>query len=251
MLFRSNQFLRLNGNDIPIRPKACLEKFLKDCHECFGGTDENNPLGTAAGFAGATGALTYLASFRAEFEYLIADTEGVAKSLVVRALTHLQSSIAADDEVRQRWLKAFNDGETTCERLGACQLLLHGIWAFKASAEGARTDLVLGEPAWDRARCVSQGLVLTEWKLVHGENERFTKAEEAFQQAKLYSERPLAGFEVRSTRYLVLVSQERLEAQPPKIVGGVTYEVHNIAVDPENPSQDARRAASSTRRQRT
>ena len=228
-------FFESHGRKLPDGPEACLRKFVKETRSQFGHPKD---------LAGITAVITALASFRAEFEYLIADTEAVAKSLVMRAFTHLQSSIVADELVRKRWRKAFNDGENACERLGACQLLLHGIWAFKASAEGARTDLVLGETTWDEPRRVSQGLVLTEWKLVHGENEHDAKAKAAYEQAKLYSERPPAGFEVRSTRYLVLVSQQRLEKTPPKIVADVTYEFHNIAVAPENPSQDARKSAS-------
>ena len=127
---------------MPTRSKACLEAFLKEWRERFGVTDERN----ICGFAGATAALTLLASFRAEFEYLIADTEAVARSLVTRALIHLQRSIVADDAIRQRWSNAFKDGETACEALGACHLLAHGIWAFKTSAEGERTDLASARP---------------------------------------------------------------------------------------------------------
>jgi len=32
------QFLGLHGNDIPAGPKACLNRFLKDCHDRFGGS---------------------------------------------------------------------------------------------------------------------------------------------------------------------------------------------------------------------
>src|SRR3989442_569356 len=40
--------------------------------------------------------------------------------------------------------RAFEAGVPACESLGACHLLAHSVWAFKTSAEGERTDLVLG-----------------------------------------------------------------------------------------------------------
>jgi hypothetical protein len=230
------RFFQSQATQLPDAPRACIRRFVEATRFGFG--DPNH-------LAGMTAVIAAFASFRAEFEYLIADTEAVAKSLVVRAFTHLQSSIVADELVRNRWKQAFKHGETACERLGACHLLLHGIWAFKASTEGARTDLVLGETTWDEPSRVSQGLVLTEWKLVRGENTRLPKAREAYKQAKLYCQSPLAGFEVTSTRYIVLVSQERLEIPPAKIEGDVTYEFRNVAVAPKSPSQDARKTAKS------
>lgn len=235
------RFIRFHGNDIPTAPKACLETFLEDCHERFGGTDENNPFGTPMGFSGATAALTCLASFRAEFEYLIADTEAVARSLVTRALIHLQRSIVADGGIRERWKSAFNDRETACEALGACHLLAHGIWAFKTSAEGERTDLVLGQSLaiTDDLTSASQGLVLTEWKLVRRASELESKAQEAFDQARRYREGILAGFEVASTRYLIVVSTDYCIMPTVREEAGVRYEYRNIAVEPSTPSQHA------------
>jgi len=112
--------------------------------------------------------IALLLSFQAAFEYLVSDSEYLTKTLVGRAFVHLRSSIAADRKVRQSWIEAFNRGEPACERLGASHLLLHGVWSFKASAEHARTDLVLSDPRtdWDEPRRAAQGLVLTEWKRV-------------------------------------------------------------------------------------
>jgi hypothetical protein len=186
-----------------------------------------------------------LLSFQAEFEYLVSDSESVTKSLVGRAFVHLQSSIAADPKVRQSWIDAFDRGEPACERLGASHLLLHGVWSFKASAEYARTDLVLSEPCtdWDEPRRAAQGLVLTEWKRVVGPDQTDKKADEAFTQAKLYCEQPLAGFEVASVRYLILVSKKRLLPMPEaRVRNSVTYEYRNVAVDPDPPSIEARKA---------
>jgi len=234
------RFFDWQATQLPDAPRSCLRKFVQETRFAFG---QPNHL------AGMTALIAAFASFRSEFEYLIADTEAVTKSLVARALTHLQGSIVADEVVRKRWRKAFKGGETACERLGACQLLLHGIWSFKASAEGARTDLVLGETTWDEARRVAQGLVLTEWKLVRRESERVAKAREGYEQAKLYCAGPLAGFELTSTRYIVLVSRERLETPPPELVEDVTYEFRNVAVAPKSPSLEARKVARSKRRE--
>jgi hypothetical protein len=59
--------------------------------------------------------VTLLTSFRSEFEYHIADTEAVAKRLSERAFAHLQRSIVADQEVRSKWIEAFNKNELSCE----------------------------------------------------------------------------------------------------------------------------------------
>ncbi len=69
------------------------------------------------------GTLTALTEFRAEFEYLLADTEALARSLVDRAFIHLQRSLVVDPGLRGRWQKAFGAGEAACERLGAVHLL--------------------------------------------------------------------------------------------------------------------------------
>ncbi len=130
------QFFNSQATQLPDAPRSCLRKFVEETRFGFGRPNH---------LAGLTATIAAYASFRSEFEYLIVDTEAVTKSLVARAMTHLQSSIAGDEVVRIRWRKAFDDHETACERLGACQLLLHGIWSFKASTTGARTDLVLSE----------------------------------------------------------------------------------------------------------
>jgi hypothetical protein len=70
------------------------------------------------------------------------------------------------------------------------------------------------------------------------------KADEALRQAKIYSAEPLAGFEVASTRYLVLVSTKRLQLPVPVVHNAVAYEYRNVAVDPDSPSFDARACAS-------
>jgi hypothetical protein len=157
---------------------------------------------------------------------------------VDRAFLHLQRSIVADPSVRERWKHAFDEeGEVACERLGAAHLLLFGIYSFKANAEGERTDIILGERlSLSEVEKASEALVLTEWKMVSRDNLEKT-AEHAFQQARRYSAGSLAGFELASRRYLVMVSERSLPMPPPRIEDVVTYEYRNIAVDPRVPSR--------------
>lgn len=226
-------FFSAYGNELSPAAKGCVEKFLSDYRAMF--QQGSNP----NGFAGVTGVLTYLVSFRAEFEYLISDTQALTRSLVVRALTHLQWSIIADKVVRERWKQAFEDGEPACESLGACHLLLHGVWGFKANGKGERTDLVLNEPITltDDIRRGYQGLVLTEWKKVNDEGELSKKLADAQRQAALYGKGILAGFELRSPRYIIIVSRDRMAMPSPAQDGEVTYEFRNVAVEPSTPSR--------------
>jgi len=217
---------------LPDSAATSLERFVSDFDRRFRGTIK------PVGFTGVAGVLPLLASFRAEFQYLLADTESVARSLVVRAFAHLQRSIVADEAIQKRWQSAFSNGETHCEGLGACHLLWHGIWAFKTSARGQRTDLVLGTPleVVNDVRRAANTLVLTEWKIVRSPSELSRKADEAYGQAKRYCEGILAGFELASQRFLVLVSDDRLEMPQPRREDNTIYEFRNVAVSPRTPS---------------
>ena len=228
-------FFDSQGSHLADTARACLKVFVEETRRWFSPEPRLSELAAV---------IVAYASFRAEFEYLIANSETVAKSLVVRGFTHLQSSIVADGVVRTAWQQAFGQRETKCERLGAAHLLLHGIWSFKADAStGGRTDLALGERTdpWDEAERAATGLVLTEWKLVRRPGELYEKAQDSKRQAKLYIAEPLAGFEVASTRYLVLVSEGRLKMPDPVVEADVRYEYWNIAVDPKIPSHEATR----------
>lgn len=186
-------------------------------------------------------ALTSLAAFQSEFNYLIADTELIARRLTERAFIHLQRSIVVDEAIREKWKTAFKTRETKCEELGALHLLSHGVWAFKADATGGRTDLILNEPLTltDIER-TADALVLTEWKLVKTQSELNAKIQEAQRQAEIYSSDVLGGMELRNYRYLIMVSENRLE-MPTDIIKGVTKYRHiNIAVDPGSPSVEAK-----------
>jgi hypothetical protein len=226
---------------LPDTLNESLERFLGEYDSCFGSGKINKP----SKFTELGGVLPVLASFRSEFEYLLADTEIVARSLSVRAFTHLQRSIIADQSVRERWQEAFEKGETACEGLGACHLLAHGVWGFKTSATGERTDLVLGTPLAidDDVRRAANALILTEWKLVREKRDLSAKIKEAYLQAKRYSEGILAGFELASRRYLVLVSRDHLRIPVERREAEAVYEYRNLAVSPLTPSARSRRCA--------
>ena len=131
-------------------------------------------------------ALTSLAAFQSEFSYVISDTQALALRITERAFLHLQRSIIADDDVRKKWLSAFDYGETKCEKLGALHLLSHGVWAFKAHGEKGRTDLILSEPLPDSSiiEKTSTALVLTEWKVVKHDSELDEKIGAALEQTR-------------------------------------------------------------------
>jgi len=197
--------------------------------------------GTSGGLPTLQGALTLLASFRAELDYLLADNEAFGRSLVLRAFAHLQRSLVVDYALRERWQDAFQKGETACEGLGAVHLLLHGIWAFKVSAEGGRSDLVLGTPleVTDQLQASGEIFVLTEWKKLAAASELNDKERQAFNQATRYSNRSgiLGGFELSRQRYLVMVSEDWLKMPNARHENGITYACLNVAVSPSVPSK--------------
>lgn len=188
-------------------------------------------------------ALTSLAAFQSEFNYIIADTQIIARRITERAFIHLQRSIAVDEEVRKKWIDAYNTLETKCEKLGALHLLSHGVWAFKADATKGKTDLILNEPLPPISviEGAADALVLTEWKLVKSTRELEEKIQEAQKQTEIYNFGILAGVELRNYRYLVMVSEMRMEMPNNTIKGSTEYIHINIAVNPELPSKGARR----------
>ncbi len=176
-----------------------------------------------------------------EVNYLLTNISEVIKRQSERAFLHLQQSIVAAEDIQERWQKAFDVGETACEKLGAAHLLLHGIYAFKANAEGARTDLVFPDRPLntDTVQRTADGLVLTEWKKVEAQTEANAKAEYARKQAALYNAGILGGIELANYRYIVLVSEEQLNRIEEIEENGVTYRHINIAVAPLSPSKAA------------
>jgi hypothetical protein len=116
------EFNDVHHQELQADQQQCILLFLKRYTE-----DLRSPGATVAAFSGVTSVVTYLASFRAEFEYLSKDATQVARSLVTRAFTHLQRLLVADELTRKLWQHTFAQGETACEALGACHLLSHGI----------------------------------------------------------------------------------------------------------------------------
>lgn len=188
-----------------------------------------------------------LQKFRSDFNYHTSDLEGTAVRLTARAFLHLQRSIVADHSIREKWKAARNQHEVACEKLGAVHLLQHGIWSFKVDSAGERTDLILGEALTDQALgdvyLTAEGLVLTEWKMATQSNSK-QKYREAVAQAERYARGSLAAIELKSYRYLVIVSEEFLNDVPPEHEKeGIIYKYINIAVDPSSPSTQARKPA--------
>ncbi len=185
-----------------------------------------------------TRAAIAILALETEADYLLADTTQHLRLLSERAFEHLQRSIAADKHVQERWKSAFEQGETQCERLGAVHLLSFGIFAFKAHSESARTDLVFPDRRveWQSAS-YSEGIVLTEWKVARTRAEETSRYKEAMVQAELYSSGILAGIELATVRYLVVVSERQIQLQPDEQKGDILYRKINIAVDPRTPSE--------------
>ncbi len=184
---------------------------------------------------------TELLTIRAEVDYLLSNPQIAQARLVERAFEHLQRSIIVDESMADRWKKAFNKGETSCEKLGAVHLLAHGLWGFKVSGAGAATDLVLQEQSITPASNIeskAEALVLTEWKKVKDPNEFESLAQSAKKQAGAYTSGILSPVELRLIRYLVFVSKKQVPALHDDVQeNGITYRHINIAVDPATPSK--------------
>jgi hypothetical protein len=134
------EFTNRTEGSLPSAASIRLLRFIKDYHSHFRGSQTN----AGEKFERVLFCLTALRSLQSDVDYLLADTEVLARSLVERAFLHLQRGIIADRAIHETWQKAYEEGETECERLGMVHLLLHGIWAFKSVAPGERTDVVLG-----------------------------------------------------------------------------------------------------------
>lgn len=180
-----------------------------------------------------------LLAFKAEFDYLLSDQQTIFKRISERAFEHLQRSIVADNSICARWNESFVTGETSCEKLGAAHLLQFGIWAFKASAAGERTDLIFQDVISDLAKVeqTADALVLTEWKVVRRATQVQDVIKQAHSQASLYSTGSLAGIELSKYRYLVIVSEDRVTMPPDNYDSDVIYRHINIAVHPSTPSK--------------
>lgn len=227
-----DQFLKRHSSTLPQAAQEALHRFIDEHGEYFKEASDT-------GMNGIKRIVPALGSIRTEVSFHLADFGVTARRLSERAFIHLQRIIVVDEGVRKKWQNAFGQGEVRCEQLGAVHLLSHGIWAFKVDATGERTDLVftdnrIKESAIETA---AEALVLTEWKKVSSPRECDAKAAEARRQADRYSAGSLAGIELATYRYIVLVSEKHLNSIEDFKNGDITYRHINIAVNPLTPSK--------------
>ena len=185
------------------------------------------------------GSLGYSIGFETEMSFILSDVQESIRAISERAFSHMRRSIVADSDFRAKWNKAYKHGEVACEKLGAVHLLLHGIWAFKVDATGARTDLVYQEPPTDliNLQKYAEGIVLTEWKKANRGDNSQRRFKEARLQASSYAQGALSGIELTNYRYAVVVSYEDIEVPEDMREGNVVYRHINIPVAPRPPSQ--------------
>lgn len=180
-----------------------------------------------------------LGGIESEISYLLSDKQEQIRNRSDRAFAHLQRSIVADPDIRSKWLKAFDQGEVACEKLGSVHLLSHGIFGFKVNAEGERTDLVFQDILTGplSQQSYADGVVLTEWKKAKNSKDIECQFSAAKSQAGRYASGALGGIELTNYRYLVVVSKEFGPKIPDSTLEGVIYRHVNIAVEPSSPSK--------------
>lgn len=192
----------------------------------------------ASGPPGAIALAASLSVIRSEVDPFMHDVDGPLVHVAERAFLHLQRLIVADPDCRAKWQRAFADGEVACEQLGGVHLLHHGIYAIKSNAAGERTDLVLGTAVEiAKVRRSTDGMALTEWKLIRNPAERDGAVMAAHAQARRYCAGLLAGFEIASLRFLVTVSKDHVVERADLQEGSTAYRHINIAVAPSVPSR--------------
>lgn len=191
------------------------------------------------GFPATQSLLPLLLFAKSTVSRLLSDTDILWVPVVERAFAHLQRTLVVDPSARAAWSSAFSEGETSCEKLGGVHLLGHGIFAFKADAAGARTDLVLGTPLSedDEARRMDAPLVLTEWKVAEDEPEAVKKVQRADVQLQAYASGALLGTELHRTRYVVVVTKSQVALPPDSTAGDAAIRRINIAIEPRTPSK--------------
>jgi hypothetical protein len=209
-------------------------------HFCSKRSSDSSP-------SGSTTELQLLAGvqvFRAKFDYLIRDSEIEVRNATELAFHHLQRLIVVDEDTRKKWKRAYAEGETSCEKLGAVHLLAHGIWAFKVRGGQAETDLVYGETGGMTAGQIgrsARAMVLTEWKIVRNAKDAQKKAAEARRETDEYEAGVLGDLELKRTRYIILVGDRQNRTPSDLEQHGVLYRHIWIPVEPESPSRAARR----------
>lgn len=213
---------------------GAFDRFIRDSRDTFQG---------ASGINGVAGVAVSLGAIRAGLAYHLKGVDTYGNSITERSFEHLRRSIVVDDGIRTRWISAFKEGEVQCEKLGSVHMLLHGIWAFKVDAKGERTDLVFGDPLSLGAaeRTAPSAIVLTEWKVARTSEDAVQQLGTARKQAEHYSTGSLSDLELLNTRYLIVVTERRVEMPADIMLANVRYRHINIAVNPEPPSKGSKR----------
>jgi hypothetical protein len=238
-----DDFGKRHSDILSAEARQCLKDSISDIRPLTI-IDPNQQFDTTRDFT--MSALIMLTAFESEMSFILSDNQAEIRSRSERAFEHLQRSIVADSTIKARWKAAFDAGETACEKLGAVHLLSHGIWAFKAYGEGARTDLVyetkIEQSEAEAGRQWSEGLVLTEWKKAKCDEKPETIFDNARKQAHQYTKGILAGFELAAYRYIIIVSERPVSLPSDVTIDGFTYRHLNIAVDPPTPSKHLARS---------
>lgn len=237
-----DNFREDHENQLPEQAISCINEFLKSFRKNF--TDPVPSSTFKYQLQVVQNRLISLASFRTELEYHLSNFSDQIRRTAERAFEHLQRCIVADSNYQEKWTSAFKKGEVYCEKLGAIHLLWHGIWGFKVSAEGGRTDLVMGEKIDNPSQVESAfGLILTEWKRGSSSSEAEEKLKEARIQAQKYSVGVLGGIELISPRYIVIVTKDYITLPNDIEIGDIKYRHLNIATEPSVPSTASRKLA--------
>jgi hypothetical protein len=196
-------------------------------------------------------AIVILSSIKVELEYVLNDVQSQIIRRCERAVLHLQRMLMVDAEMKRKWSDALNKGEVSCEKLGALHFLQHGIWTFKANSEGQRTDLILQRPMFDMEGiwAAVEGITLTEWKVAQSPHDIRAQFDVARNQADRYSSGVLAASELKSVRYLFVVTSECTQLFEDFVSGNMTYRCVVIDTNPPVPSTFAKRAAAGAPKQ--
>ena len=181
-----------------------------------------------------------LSALRIPLDNHLRTTEEPRRRLVERAFLHLNRTLSVDQPTRDAWREAF-EYEPDCEKLGALHLLGHGIYAFKAEAGTGRTDLILNDALVEDDVKNVEAMALTEWKCVRDANELAASARTAKEQIERYANVELLGFELRTHRYAVLVTEQAMRLPADELIGAVHLHYINIVINPERPSVQADR----------
>jgi hypothetical protein len=180
------------------------------------------------GIPGVGGAMVILGVFNSEMNFYLKDHEILMKERMKLAFTHLQRSLIADPELQRKWLASFQESDAWIERLGGAHLLSHGVWGFKVREDGERVDLVTNHGIKvDDVEAVGATLVATEWTRAHSEN-LAEKVKHLHARSKHYLGREFIGSELRTERFLIVVSETPLIMPRNATDGEVEYVYLNL-----------------------